>query len=153
MSRWIAWSAPLVACTFPTVTYDRADSSVEDAQLDASASDAADAASACDQDRDGFLATSCEGGNDCDDSDPRAHPGADFLQDMPTPTTKGDWNCNNVVEKRDVAANCGGVSSNCSAVQGFAIDEGCGVTGAFVQCQGIGVCTSADAGSRTQACR
>jgi len=154
MSRWLTLVVVLVGCTFPDVTYSRADGSVVDAELDAPVFDGGldPDASACDRDHDGFQSTAC-GGADCDDFDPRAHPGADFLQDLPTTTTKGDWNCNNVVEKRDIVANCASVSSSCSSVQGFANDEGCGATGAFVQCQGVGVCISAAAGSRTQACR
>src|SRR6516162_9579868 len=52
--------------------------------------------SLCDRDGDGFRAmgSPCHG-NDCDDDDPRAHPGASFLYDPPTEATLGDWNCNN----------------------------------------------------------
>lgn len=149
--------AGTLACSFPDVTYetsDGGDASFTDAPASHEGGDAGGPdADPCDRDHDTYLAKTCEGGTDCDDDDNRAHPGADFITDIPTKVTNGDWNCNGTVEKQYPAVNCGLVSSNCSGAAGFAIDEGCGATGGYVQCAGTGICSATDAGSRTQGCR
>jgi hypothetical protein len=147
-----------LACSFPSVSYvvdaDAADATTKDSSVaDAQDGGATPDADPCDRDHDQYLAMTCEGGNDCDDNDDRAHPGADFSTAPPTPTTNGDWNCDKIVEKQYKAINCGGLSSNCASAAGFAMDEGCGITGAYVQCAGVAICSATDAGSRTQGCR
>ncbi len=153
------------ACTFPEVNFSH-DASLDDATLDASDKDQAsdvvaiidspidpDAAS-CDRDYDGYRSKACDGGDDCDDLDKRAHPNADFREEIGVPPTNGDWNCNGTVEKLYLPANCSGFSTNCTAILGFAADEACGATGPYVQCtQAVITCGQADAGIRKQGCK
>jgi hypothetical protein len=130
--------------------------------------EAAPDAPPCDQDLDMFLAEAgaC-GGNDCDDNDPRAHPGADFRTDPPHPPTNGDWNCDKRVDKQYPAnLMCTALNLNalggqpCSAFSGFVGDPGCGQSDTFVTCVpgslllGNVTCMAPpDAGTRMQGCR
>ena len=128
------------ACTFPDVTYGSKDSSLPDdaadtdsyvPPIDAAAYDGPTSLydgpldpneASCDRDKDGYLAAKagCDAGSpdavDCDDLDSRAHPGADFLTDLPTMKLLGDWNCNGIIEPQYPSVSCG--LTSCSA-QGF----------------------------------
>lgn len=108
------------------------DGTPNDADVDTDAR--ADArADTCDQDKDGFLAFGCDGGLDCDDLDDRAHPDAGFVSALPTLATKGDWNCNGIIEKRyPVNVDCTKAGA-CGA--GFKDDPPCGAIGSFVTCK------------------
>ena len=100
-----------------------------------------------DRDKDGVIDRACEGGTDCDDDDIRAYPEAGYRDDLPTPITKGDWNCDDVVT-RELPSNlkCSDYNSgvgNCTGIVGFKADPACGETGALVKCMNptlIGPC-------------
>jgi hypothetical protein len=125
---------------------------------EASLRDTGSDGSSCDQDGDLDLApgTVC-GGNDCDDHDARAYWGEpDFLKDLPTLTTKGDWNCDHIYEHLFRAnVNCGVLGAlACNATQGFiGSDPGCGMIAPFVQCQVSGLLCTAVTSMQTQMCR
>jgi len=115
----------------------------------------------CDLDEAGFGdQTRCpdaSGPWDCDDHDPRAHPGQSFLDDPASAPLAGDWNCANGVEKLYAAnVNCGVLAVGaCSGVQGFTGDPACGATGAFVRCEveGVVLCAAGTPSARTQSCK
>jgi hypothetical protein len=125
--------------------------------------EAAPDAPACDQDQDGYLAMGTCGGNDCDDQDGRAHPGAGFVTDLPHPPTNGDWNCDGALEKEYLWTNltCGGLNlGQCPSIYGFQHDPGCGQTDTFVTCTTgyvagiLGLtCTNGSTDTRKQGCR
>jgi len=132
----------------------------DDAGTEASAPPdaASDAPDPCDKDRDGYRATSC-GGNDCDDDDGRAHPGAGFLTDPPQAPTNGNWDCTGVVEKQ-IGIN-GGLcatrsSTTCGAFNGrFAGDPACGANDTMQICTWTGstcIIITTQTGSR-QGCK
>lgn len=156
-ARTWAVVATVVACTFPNVTYDDGDSST-DATLDAAdeasdeaAPDASDEPNPCDQDNDTFISISC-GGNDCDDLDPRVHPGAPFRTEIPDAYPYGDWNCDGDAEAEFPTLACG-LGVLCDYDAGFAKGTivKCGQTGPWESCTGL--CNTADAGMKTQGCR
>lgn len=117
----------------------------------------------CDLDRDSYSdptkvgCTDAAGPFDCDDTDPRAHPGQSFREDVPTPALAGDWDCVNGVEKRYATkVSCELLALGaCVGVEGFADDPGCGETGSFVRCevQGVLLCVAGPASTRKQACK
>ncbi len=165
-----AAGATWVACTFPSVTYGSKDASVAEADVpDADLVDAVeeppppdfpdadpDAFNSCDQDKDGYKAIGCDGGKDCNDFDKRAHPGQDFLTDVPNGPPNGDWNCSGEpAERQYPTVNCGGFL-NITACKGtgFTADPGCGKMAAYVNCTWTGLsCDPIDSGLRTQGCR
>ncbi len=115
----------------------------------------------CDKDGDGHrMVGGVCGGDDCDDDDPHAHPGVkEFQTYAATPTTKGDWNCDRIVEKQFPAGfNCSVLTTGaCTSTRGFADDPACGsVSPSFVTCKpgvgGIG-CEEAKREAVTQGCR
>jgi hypothetical protein len=120
--------------------------------------EAAADAPACDQDQDMALALggAC-GGQDCDDEDPRAHPGQGYLTALPRATTMyGDWNCNHVIEKQfPTNVNCGASITNCDATSGFMDDPACGTAGMFVQCMTMNVifCVVGSSSMQLQGCK
>lgn len=65
--------------------------------------DASTCLSPCDCDGDGYLAPDAgcqsDAAVDCDDHEPLAHPGAGYVDLVPTPPSKGDWNCDGRVEQ------------------------------------------------------
>lgn len=145
-----------------------ADSSAGDGQADGK-TDAADAAdvkidtlsdgcvATCDCDGDGHKAKGAPcGGDDCDDDDPRAHPGADFVCDKPNPlTTKGDWDCNGVVDAQTPVNVVCTVTVGACPPNGFTDNPGCGNTsGNRVTClvSGLG-CKEGTKTTVTQCCK
>ena len=101
------------------------------------------AANDCDCDKDGVantLKAGCSGPvTDCDDSDPRAHPGQKFLEDPAVPPLFGDWDCSGTPEplyKTNVS--CAGLTLGlgCANIFGFEDSPLCGQTGSFIQCTG-----------------
>lgn len=155
----------------PTPAPDRDSAAGEDAAVDGApapapadaALDAADArsdADPCDRDRDGVLVVTCDGGTDCDDDDDRAQPDAGFRTDEPTAKTKGDWNCDgNMTAQRITLVECSAFTSftvNCSAVEGFKDDPGCGQNGTYVKCKApaaLGACVEDTVVVMKQACK
>jgi len=149
----------LVSCTFPGVTYSDAsvDSGEPDVtvQPDGGETDAGDAGDGavvdpCDQDHDGYRAKGTCGGTDCDDHDPRVHPDAGFVDDVPDGATMGDWDCNGTVELEypNVISAC---TLSCGA-QGFGSTTGCGVVNWLIQCTSNTPCSKTDAGLHPQGC-
>lgn len=109
----------------------------------------------CDSDGDGFLSPEC-GGDDCDDTDPRVHPGADFIDDPPPPGRNGDWNCDGIVTTRyQESILCTSLSSSeCPLHQGFVTAAACGESAVFQLCYVTqNVCSVKIEGSRKQGCR
>ncbi len=113
----------------------------------------------CDQDHDTYASALTCGGNDCDDTDPRANPGVTTYQTY-TPTTTnplpGDWNCNHILETEyPENFSCAG-ASNCSSASGFSDAPGCGATGTFITCMQTllsGCQTSTTSNSVAQGCK
>ena len=102
-----------------------------------------------DCDKDGALAKSgeCPNGVDCDDFDPRAHPGADFSDAAPTTTTAGNWNCDDHVEKRWPGnVTCALVGGQCTGEGFTGAQPECGQEGDWIQCAEVtvGVCSQKD---------
>ena len=146
--RWgaVACAFWACSCSFPDVTFAPDDAT---GGADAAADTSGDAVDPCDKDGDGYKAISC-GGQDCNDDDPRMHPGAGFSADLPDAgPIPGDWNCDGTVELLYATVTCGATS--CSA-QGFEAPTSCGTTGQLVVCTGL-LCPAVDAGTRTQECR
>lgn len=114
--------------------------------------------SLCDRDRDGFRAIPppCNG-NDCDDTDPRAHPGQDFLTDLITDPLLGDWNCDDELETQYkgwfvVCEKLG--ESLCGKASGFLGSPDCGEIDTYVHCGLIGnACAVMSTTVVRQACR
>lgn len=108
----------------------------------------------CDCDNDGHKrADSACGGDDCDDDDDRAHPGAGFLTFMPTAKTKGDWNCDGNPEKQKKDGISCGLLGDCT-ISGFSTTVPCGGTGTFITCKVVPLgCANNTSVMSTQACR
>jgi hypothetical protein len=93
----------------------------------------------CDCDDDGSLALAC-GGDDCDDHDPRVHPGQSGWFDKPAdnPAIGFDYDCSGQDEREHTqAVQCGALSlANCGTVQGF-LDSlpACGEAGTWGACK------------------
>jgi len=151
----------LASCTFPSVTYD-SDAGAPDATTDATGDDASandggvpeaqdDGDDPCDHDHDGYRATSCEGGTDCDDNDPRVHPGlTEYVYDVPDSSVGGDWNCDGTVEYEYPQLTCTLNIANCNAGKGFNAVVSCGYAAYLEDC--VGLCAKTDAGIATQGC-
>jgi hypothetical protein len=95
-------------------------------------------------------------GADCDDEDDRANPDAGFRADEPTPTTKGDWNCDRqIIREHAVNVNCAALlSTTCAGSQGFTGDPPCGQTGSYVVCSTNGLgCMAGAPKNATQRCK
>ena len=135
---------------------DDAASDAPIATVDAAADAAPDVVDPCsDRDKDGFLAKQCEGGTDCDDDDKRAFPEAGFVSDLPTPATKGDWNCDTKVTlEYPTGLKCSDhqsdpVGAGC-VFSGFKATPGCGESGDFVKCKAAGLIAPCQEESVTQ---
>ena len=114
----------------------------------------------CDCDKDGFKARDAGcGGNDCDDTDNRANPSANFRTDLATKDTNGDWNCDRVTERliKNVNVKCNGLGDTCpGGREGLQADIPCGTYGTYVVCApgAVGVtCDQVDSGTVRQECR
>jgi hypothetical protein len=122
-----------------------------DAALAKDGDAAIDAAGCCDCDGDGYLRESCLTTKDitivdCDDSDFRRHPKADFSFELASGklSHSGDWDCSGVVEKK-IAINldCGNKVGTACAGVGFASDPACGVQADLIQCEAtLSLCTA-----------
>jgi hypothetical protein len=109
----------------------------------------------CDCDNDGYIrADSACGGDDCDDDDDRAHPGAGFLTFMPTTKTKGDWNCDGIPQKQKKENISCGLLGDCT-VSGFTGTVPCGGKGTVVTCKVVplGCATNTSQPDVIQACK
>lgn len=108
-----------------------------------------------DLDDDGYIAKTCDGGLDCDDLDPRAFPDAAMRAEAGTDATRGDWNCNGVVEKLyPTNVTCFGATAlACNSRRGFLGDPACGATGTYVQCVYTDSCEPGEIEQRVQQCR
>lgn len=108
-------------------------------RVDASGCDPTD----CDCDRDGFnetLKAGCNDGGrrDCDDTDPRANPGAGFRTDPPEGPMFSDWNCDGkATPLYDVNVSCEGLTLglNCPTIFGFSDNPRCGQSGTWIRCK------------------
>ncbi|HEY1955231.1 MAG TPA: hypothetical protein VGH28_06450 [Polyangiaceae bacterium] len=104
----------------------------------------------CDQDHDMHRAKGACGGDDCNDNDPRVHPGlTQFVTDVPDAAPFGDWNCDGTVQYQYPAVTC---AVTCSTSEGFpSPGPGCGFSAEYVDCTNV-TCALADAGIRVQGC-
>lgn len=114
-----------------------------------SSSGGPDAATACDQDKDGFASKAC-GGDDCCDDDARVHPGANDWQSGPGGCGGFDFNCDGREEQRYGVKNCH-MGLGCEGT-GFDQDTACGVSAAHTWCLGILRCNELG-DTQTQQCR
>jgi hypothetical protein len=127
----------------PTDSATSEDASVEATTVDAT-SERAPIDDGCDEDHDGSRATGACGGDDCDDTDPRTHPGADFVSEPPPAGRMGDWNCDGVVTKQyPERFTCFVDTAQCVTVAGFLGDAPCGQNADFITCQLAGGTTCA----------
>lgn len=129
-----------------TVADSATDSAVTDSKTD-SAADTFEASTCvgsdpfCDCDGDGDKAkgkTSCTGGNDCDDGDPKRNSKVTtFLPDVPVGHA-GDWDCNGTVTKEYTEGiNCASyltLTTGCTQ-QGYKGTPACGTMATFVRCK------------------
>ncbi|MDB4942132.1 MAG: hypothetical protein JWP97_1666 [Labilithrix sp.] len=111
----------------------------------------------CDCDKDGHKSREAGcGGDDCDDTDPRANPDQNFRKDLATKTTMGDWNCDGKTERVITSVNVTCSAACPSGREGLAADIPCGTFGEYITCQsalgGLG-CQQSDSGVRQQECR
>lgn len=108
-----------------------------------------DAQGCCDCDDDGYPDKTRQGCNnapglqDCDDSDPRAHPNQGFLSDSPTAKTNGDWDCSGQPAQKETIENitCSSyltATTSCPTISGFTATVGCGQAGTWVRCKKAG---------------
>jgi hypothetical protein len=124
-----------------------------------------DAGNPCDVDGDGYLAEGACGGNDCCDTDSRAHPYQTpppipwFTSPMYGPDRCGSWAyaCEKTpVEEFPVNFTCGGTGlTGCTGGPGFmGTDPGCGGSGDFYNCEANGVlaCKAVLSGTESQGC-
>jgi hypothetical protein len=135
--------------TPPTPTGER-DASADDdatASADARAGDArpVDAGAdvlqpptPCDRDGDGRLAASC-GGDDCCDTDPRAHKGASAWFDAPNACGSWDYDCDNKATREVAVVDCHYEFLDWCAGAGFQADTDCGLVGQLTDCQMSGL--------------
>ena len=127
----------------------------------------ATAALVCDQDRDGVLkgGAACappDGGQaDCDDTDARINPNADFIAGSWPPASPhlpaNDWNCDGTVTKQLPSGITCAALGDCT--EGFATDIDCGATATYNVCKkvvpllGAVLCAVDHTETRTQGCR
>ncbi|HEX3344640.1 MAG TPA: hypothetical protein VHS09_08700 [Polyangiaceae bacterium] len=129
------------------------DSSVVDAPTD-TAADALD----CDEDKDGYLSNSaaCKG-NDCCDTDNRAHPGQGTFFTSTDACGSYDYNCNSKNDPEYLAnLKCGGLgATGCTGGSAFiSSDPGCGNSGLYGTCvpNGALACQAGNEMTVTQGC-
>lgn len=113
-------------------------------------------ATSCDQDGDGWPSKAC-GGTDCDDTDPRVHPGADFSDAVPPKGSNGDWNCDGQVTKKiPDNQSCSSFDKDCDLHSGFATVVACGETAKSTTCVYSGLtkaCVELPGAEQKQSCR
>jgi hypothetical protein len=109
----------------------------------------------CDQDSDGHAARGGCGGDDCCDTDSRAHPGVTQYFDGQDACSSFDYDCNGQEEQEFSTLSCqldffGG---SCSGA-GFDQATACGAMGSWTNCNWVVFgCTQAGGSSRVQGCR
>lgn len=87
----------------------------------------------CDCDNDGYDRPNCGDGQgkDCNDDDPKVHPGADF-----NANATSDIDCSGKVEKQYAEkVSCSGLV--CPASAGFTGEVACGQPGIYVTCKAV----------------
>jgi hypothetical protein len=128
----------------------------------------------CDCDKDGYRlptqdAAGCDASTtafDCDDLDPRAHPEAGYVADLPTLDTKGDWNCDGkfTLEWPSALKDCASYNSGllgsggCESIAGFqATEVNCGIESTtWLQCENpaiTGACKTSSQAKVVQRCK
>lgn len=113
-------------------------------------------ATSCDEDGDGVPSEAC-GGADCDDTDPRVHPGADFSDAVPPEGRNGDWNCDGRVTKKITEnLDCPSFDKDCDRYSGFTTEVPCGETASSITCFYSGItkkCANIPGTKQKQSCR
>lgn len=132
---------------------------VEDASVSTNEGGIHPTGSVCDRDGDGYRAmlSPCNG-DDCDDTDPRAHPHATFTYDPVTEETLGDWNCDTRIELEvvsiAVACNLLPTANSCTNRAGFSGYPDCGELADYVECEWKNnACVTATTTKRREGCR
>lgn len=135
---------------------DAASDDVPDRDATADAATTPDAPSCdTDGDGDGVPSEAC-GGADCDDTDPRVNPNADFVDEPPPAGKNGDWNCDGVVTKQfDENLDCSTFTPDeCPTHVGFVTKAACGELFNSVACYvSQGACIAKVEGLRKQGCK
>jgi hypothetical protein len=138
---------------------DASDTSAADSGVDASDDvheAAVDALPVCDEDQDTYDARGTCGGNDCCDTDAKAHPGQTTFFAQADACGSFDYNCNGQLDAQyPVNLTCGGTGlSGCSGGSAFLGDPGCGNSGLFATCvaNGLLACQPGDETMVTQGC-
>jgi hypothetical protein len=116
-----------------------------------------DAPPVCDFDLDTFLATGATcGGNDCCDTDKKAHPGVTAFFVQPDDCGSFDYDCNGKDDPQyPISLSCGGTgATGCTGGSGFLSDPGCGNTGPYYTCvaNGLLACKPGSPITLTQGC-
>jgi hypothetical protein len=110
----------------------------------------------CDEDHDGYRALSCDGGNDCCDTDPNAHPTQAMFFGSQDKCLSWDYNCDGKVETEFlVNITCSGTGlTGCKGGPGFTSEPACGAMAPYSTCVGSGAlaCTASSTMMATQAC-
>jgi hypothetical protein len=121
---------------------------------DASTASDAPPTQGCDQDGDGHAARGgCEG-DDCCDTDARAHPGDLVYFDAEDACGSFDYDCNGTDDPQYPVANCqldffGGACGG----DGFAATTACGATADYTTCSYAVFGCNTSSATRTQGCR
>jgi hypothetical protein len=106
----------------------------------------------CDCDRDGHLAETCEGGDDCDDLDADVFTGQEGYFTAPRKQDGYDYNCDGDDEHQFDEITCLPVSCDTSAEGFVGTVPDCGDPGTWGSCSNDALC-SQPTGSKTQGCR
>jgi hypothetical protein len=98
----------------------------------------------CDCDSDEHDAQGTCGGDDCDDHDPDAHPGATAFHAEPNTVVGYDWDCNGMAERDpalEKAVDCAAIGLPCAAGTGFLakVPPPCGGMGDWGTCKQSGI--------------
>jgi hypothetical protein len=115
-----------------------------------------DAGIDCDQDKDGYRALACEGGTDCCDTDPSAHPTQAMFFASQDNCLSWDYDCDGKIETEIlVNITCSGTGlTGCTGGPGFTSDPACGAMAPYSSCVGSGAlaCSASSTMMATQAC-
>ena len=97
----------------------------------------------CDCDGDDFVSAFCSQGDDCDDSDPVAHPGQTAWFDVKRKDGQGfDYNCDGNEDREFSELACGGLSNLLCSQQADGFHKPappCGESGSFGKCKWSGL--------------
>ena len=131
---------------------DAAQGAGSDAQVDGA--DAGPISPQCDQDADGHASLGGCGGDDCCDTDARAHPGDTAYFEDQDACGSFDYDCNGREDPQHGQAGCNldFFGGSCGG-DGFASSTACGATGSYTSCNYAVFTCSTSSSTRVQGCR